>query len=371
MLTLAPLAPPERPPAPLPVPVQQPPPVGLAWLPVPEIAAWPDPQPGLDAVAPGLHGDDDEDDAIRTGAADAAATADAASAERHASSGPLSDAGPEALSEAASGPAPGQAPEAPPDPAPATHEPATAAGTDAEPAPAADGFDWPPSTRLRYALTGYWRGPVEGRAQVEWVRQGARYQVHLDIAIGPPFAPLITRQMSSDGQLGADGLVPRRYDELTRILWREPALLTVAFEPGSVRLAGGRRVARPPGVQDAASQLVQLTWGFMRDPARLRPGAVVTVPLALPRSVGDWVYDVREPELLATPVGEVEVLRLEPRRRARAGGDLVADLWFAPTLQYLPVRVMIRHGDEAWVDLVLDRLPEQAAAQPALPKRSP
>ena len=33
----------------------------------------------------------------------------------------------------------------------------------------------------------------------------------------------------------------------------------------------------------------------------------------------------------------------------------------APTLQYLPVRIVIRQDAETYVDLLVDRLPQQAA----------
>ncbi|MBI3155990.1 MAG: DUF3108 domain-containing protein [Burkholderiales bacterium] len=232
--------------------------------------------------------------------------------------------------------------------------------------PAADRFDWPPSTRLRYALVGHWRGPLEGRAQVEWLRAGDRYQVHLDIVIGAPFAPLITRQMSSDGRLAADGLRPERYDERTRVLWRAPVLQTVRIDGDRVRLADGRVVARPPGLQDAVSQFVQLAWRFTREPWRLVPGQLVTLPLALPRRVGLWHYDVRDVETIDTPAGPVQALRLEPRVRARGGADLIPEVWYAPALQYLPVRILVRHDDESYVDLTIDRLPEQAAPEAGL-----
>jgi hypothetical protein len=252
------------------------------------------------------------------------------------------------------------APDGPP--APLAAVPAGPAVSDAPPAqPPDDAFDWPPSTRLRYALTGHWRGPLEGRAQVEWLRDGDRYQVHLDIVIGLPVAPLIARQMSSDGRLGPGGLVPRRYDERTRVLWRDPVMSTITFGAGRIGLPGGRARAAPPGVQDAVSQFVQLAWRFTRDPSLLTPGGVVAVPLALPRSVGDWVYDVREADTLATPAGPVEAVRLAPRRRARTGGDLVPEMWFAPSLQYLPVRILVRGDGDSFVDLTIDRLPEQAA----------
>ena len=151
-------------------------------------------------------------------------------------------------------------------PLPSAAPPASAA--------AAQAFEWPPSTRLRYRLTGNYRGPVEGQASVEWRRSGSHYQVFMDVSIGPPFAPLITRHVGSDGEITPAGLYPQRYDEETRVLLREPRHLTVWLDPDRVRLADGRAVLRPPGVQDSASQFVQLTWLFTTQPELLQTGAV-------------------------------------------------------------------------------------------------
>jgi hypothetical protein len=54
-------------------------------------------------------------------------------------------------------------------------------------------------------------------------------------------------------------------------------------------------------------------------------------------------------------------VHVRPRREPRPGGDLTAEFWVAPTLQYLPARILIRQSDEVWIDLRLDRLPQQAA----------
>jgi hypothetical protein len=126
-------------------------------------------------------------------------------------------------------------------------------------------------------------------------------------------------------------------------------------------------VPAQPGVQDTASQFVQLTQRFMRDPALLRPGASLGFPLALPRHMHPWVYEVQAPERLATPFGEVEVFPLKPRRPDKAGRALMVDLWYAPALQYLPVRILIRQDESTYVDLMIEKLPEQAApeAQPS------
>lgn len=225
----------------------------------------------------------------------------------------------------------------------------------------ATAFAWPPSTRLSYTLSGQYRGPVEGQAQVEWLREGRRYQVRLDVSVGPSFAPLVSRRLVSDGLLGEAGLVPRRYDEETKVAFRSPRQLTVQFEADRIRLANGRELAAPPGVQDTASQFVQLTWLFTTQPHMLEPGRSIDLPLALPRHVDVWTYDVRARERLATPFGEVEAVHVKPRREPKPGLELTAEMWVAPTLQYLPARIVIRQDADTWVDLMIASLPLQAA----------
>jgi Protein of unknown function (DUF3108) len=263
---------------------------------------------------------------------------------------PASDAASEAVSEAVA--------------AAAVDEPAASAPAAIASAPvtAETVFEWPPSTRLTYVLTGNYRGEVHGNARVQWVRQGFRYQVHLDITIGPSFAPLISRRMTSDGELGEQGLTPLRYDEATRLPFQTPRRISLHFTPDWVTLANGSQQAALPGVQDAASQFVQLTWLFTTQPELLRAGNTVTVALALPRRVGRWIYDVLGQERLATPVGEIDTFHLKPRLgQRRHGNELSAEIWFAPSLQYLPVRIRIQQDADTYVDLALDSAPMQAA----------
>lgn len=251
-----------------------------------------------------------------------------------------------------------------PEPAPPWPELASVAPVPATLAASASAdmaFDWPPSTRLSYHVTGHFRGPVEGQAQVEWLRQGRRYQVHMDVSVGPPFAPLFARRVSSEGLITPEGLQPRRYDEETRALLRETRRLTVWLDEDRVRLPEGGTVPRPPGVQDSASQFVQMTWLFIMRPERLTPGSSLELPLALPRRVEPWVYEVMGPETVPTPVGEVDAVHVRPRRTARPGTELTPELWVAPSLQYLPVRMLIRRDAETWIDLTIERLPQQAA----------
>lgn len=260
--------------------------------------------------------------------------------------------------------------EAPADTIAAIDPPSEPASTAAAPASAtgdpAAAFAWPPSTRLRYRLSGWYRGEVHGSAQVQWLRDGHRYQVHLDVVVGPSFAPLLSRRMVSDGTLGDDGLRPRRYDELTRFAWRDPSSLSLHLGGETVQLAGGRAWPARSGMQDAASQFVQLTWLFTLRPERLRAGEVVEFPLVLPRRIARWRYEVAGEELLDTPLGGVPAMHVRPSADSRPepGRELGAEAWFAPTLQYLPVRIRIRHDAQTWVDLVLAEWPQQSGASP-------
>jgi hypothetical protein len=236
----------------------------------------------------------------------------------------------------------------------------SAAPSPVAPAASAEPFAWPASTRITYELTGNYRGEVHGDAKVEWVRQGARYQVHLDVTIGPSFAPVYSRRMSSEGRLTEAGLSPERYDEDSKVAFRDHRRARMGFEPDEVVLNNGDRVARMPGVQDSASQFVQMSYLFSRQPALLQPGRTFELALGLPRRQSLWIYDVREAETIYTPFGELDAVRLQPRREARKGDDLTAEVWFAPSLRYLPVRIRIRQDEDTYLDLMIARKPQLA-----------
>ena len=226
--------------------------------------------------------------------------------------------------------------------------------------PPEPGPEWPLSTQLRYTLTGNYRGAVTGNAQVQWIRQGQRYQVHLDLAIGPSFAPLMSRRISSDGLLGPAGIAPQRFDEDTRILFSSRRRATLQFQGDQLTLANGTVEAAAAGTQDAVSQFVQLTWLFLTGRQPLFAGHVVSLPLALPRRQYDWRYQVVGEEKLQTAMGPLLTWHLVPLQKA-IGGDLAAEVWLAPSLQYLPVRFLIRQDERTFVDLMLKAAPLQSA----------
>ena len=238
--------------------------------------------------------------------------------------------------------------------------PTTTAG---EPAPAAtrspdNAFVWPASTRMTYGLTGNYRGEVSGSAQVEWIRSGSNYQVHVDFVVGPAFAPLITQRSSSDGEITAVGLAPRRYDQDTKYLTQSRPRQTIVFDAGHVVLSNGDVQPALPGLQDTASQFVQLAYVFGTRSEMLRIGGSVDIPLALPKKVAVWTYDVVEQQMLDTPFGPIAGIHLKPRRNEQKAGTLSVEMWMAPQLRYLPVRMRFEQDANTFVDLLISRPPE-------------
>ncbi len=271
--------------------------------------------------------------------------------------------------ESAPEPIPELAPETVAEPTPPTET----APTDSAPSPeavpptepaasavATPSFDWPTSTRVRYRMGGQYNGELHGTAQVEWLRSGDRYQVFMDVSA----KPLFERRMRSEGLITPEGLAPQRYDQETKqILVFGKGRQSMLFDADGVTLANGQRAATLPGVQDTASQFVQLTYLFRRQPELLRPGTQIEMPLALPGHVNRWIFEVMQPEIIYTPMGPIETFHLKPRRAVTKANDLKAEIWFAPTLQYLPVRIRIVLDENTFLDLLISEAPQGGQVQ--------
>ena len=151
------------------------------------------------------------------------------------------------------------------------------------------------------------------------------------------------------------------FDQETDLPLRETRRETLFFQAAEVILPSGERVPSEPGIQDSASQFVQLTWRFLTHPEQLQTGRVVEFPLALPRRVGRWRFEVQVPETLTLPFGDIEAVHLKPLADNARARELSMATWLAPTLQYLPVKIVLRLDDETYLELVLRDRPAQAA----------
>jgi len=241
-----------------------------------------------------------------------------------------------------------------------------------DPMPKGPAFAWPKATRVTYKVKGYLRGEIFGSAKVEWIRQDMRYQVHVDALVGPSFAPLGSQRWTSEGVITAEGLSPERFESINKLLIKTSPAKIVTFDDAYVSLPNGDRVPKLPGVQDPASHYIQLAYQFILKPDQLRVGAAIEMPMAWTKRQEMVIYDVLSEEAIDTPLGKIDTFKLKPRKMTEQKGDVLAEIWLAPGLQYLPIRMLFRQGPETYLEMHMDKAPQQVAADaPNEPPRQP
>lgn len=229
---------------------------------------------------------------------------------------------------------------------------ASAPGTGTDTAAVTPGVDgWPSDTRLSYRLGGRFRsGDLYGDARVLWQREDKRYQVRVEVTL----TFLASLVMTSQGEVEPLTLRPQVYEEV-----RNGKPRGLRLTESEVLLANNKVAPRPPGVQDTASQFVELSHKFASGQEKLEVGRAVSFWMARPGAVDLWTYDIVEREMLKTALGEIEAFHLKPRPIANPRGNITAEMWFAPSLQYLPVRIRVNMGEEAHVDLLVETIQQR------------
>ena len=196
------------------------------------------------------------------------------------------------------------------------------------PPPTLAGLFWPPNTRLEYQLKGYFRGDLHGRARVQWQHSADRYQAQIEVDVGL----LASMTLTSQGVIQPQRLWPQVYEEN-----RRGRVRGARFGDQWLTLNDGSQSPRPAALQDTVSQFIQLAQDLQTGRIRPAAGTVVPVLLGRPGGVDAWEYDITGLE--STPSGTVS-----------------ADMWFAPSLQHLPVRIRLSLGSDTWLDLTLNRV---------------
>ena len=218
----------------------------------------------------------------------------------------------------------------------ATSTPAPAAS----PPAAAVAYTVPGSVRLLYntvALVDRLNWSLKG--EFLWLQDGSSYDARLQWS-----APLIgSKVFTSTGRIGSEGLLPTRFSDKFRS--SEVAAHFVRDKQMVVFSANTPQVPLVAGMQDQLSVFVQVSAMLGGAPAKFPPGTELTFVTIGARSPDTWVFVINGEEKLSLPGGEIATLKLS--RGARREFDQTAELWLAPSLGYLPVRIKIseRNGD--------------------------
>lgn len=219
------------------------------------------------------------------------------------------------------------------------------AGTGQAPSQAPPPARLPPPTRLAFDVSGQAKKfAYNARAELLWQHDGSRYEARQEIS-----AFLVgSRTQRSVGAITAQGLLPEKFSDKSR----SEQAAHFDYAQGRITFSANTPQApASPGVQDRLSVFIQLGALLAADPGRFVPGTQITLTTVSARSADRWTFTIEGPETLDLPSGATPALKLQ--RLPRKDYDQKAELWVAPALGYLPVRIKLTQANGDFADLLL------------------
>ena len=227
----------------------------------------------------------------------------------------------------------------------------TAAGTASAPAAAsaphaAAGvkFSVPPSGELQYDT--FYNGVRNQPGTIHWTSNAQSYEMVVSVPL--PFVG--TFVYSSHGRIDAFGLAPDQYIEKRG---RRPEDVAI-FNRTDKNIAFTRTpttLPLPDGAQDRFSMVMQLASLVRGDPAAYKPGVTRQFFVVDNNSGENWPVETIGDETIRTAQGYLETRHF--KRLPRHDGDLRRiDVWLAPSLGWLPARIMQTEPNGTQFELV-------------------
>ncbi len=246
--------------------------------------------------------------------------------------------------------------EAPLPQTPSQTQPASSAAASTPPAAPPDQPDQhpvgaitlPASEDMGYEVTGNVKGlSYHAKGELHWRHNASSYQIQMTVST----LFLGSRGMSSQGQLGAEGLAPTRFLDQAR------SEVAAHFESDKGQISFSANTPSVPwvkGVQDRASVLIQLGAMLAGNAAAFPVGSSISVYTVGPRDADTWTFLVEGGEILNLPFGPLATIKLS--RQLRHEHDKKLEVWYAPSLGYLPVRNKLSEDNGDFVDQQLSTL---------------
>ncbi len=204
---------------------------------------------------------------------------------------------------------------------------------------------WPAATELRYDVHATRKGlSLSADSVLRWQPSASAYQARLEVK-----ALLFgQRSQTSVGTLDpAHGLQPTRYGDKNRS--EQATHFDRTRTPPALRFSANTPdVPLQPHTQDRLSVLLQLAAMFAGEPGRFGPGDTVALHTAGPRDADVWRFQVGATAPLALPVGTLDTVHLV--RAPQHPYDNRVELWLAPGLGYVPVRILWTQANGDVVD---------------------
>lgn len=245
------------------------------------------------------------------------------------------DAGNDAAQQAAAALAAASAASAPAAPAAPVQTPVTAMAL-------------PENVKLEYKMTGSAKGlNYYANGELNWRRVGSLYDASM--LVSARF--LGSRSMGSTGVVGPEGLAPIRFSDKSR------TEVAAHFDPDKGQVSFSANTPAVPwikGAQDRVSVFIQLGGMLAGNPAAFPVGSTLSMYTVGPRDADIWTFLVEAEEKLALPFGELATVKLT--RQPRREFDQKVEVWYAPSLGYLPVRNKITQSNGDFLDQQLSGL---------------
>jgi hypothetical protein len=204
----------------------------------------------------------------------------------------------------------------------------------------------PGSVKLAFAVTGQQgASPMQGVfGDLVWLQDGSSYDARLSLK----FLFRTIRSQHSTGRIGPTGIEPARFSEsrkgeVASHFLRDQGQIMFSNNAPSVPLL--------PGAQDRLSVVMQLGGMLAGDPGRYPAGSRISIQTAGPRDAGVWVFNIEGEEQMSVPAGDYAVRKLT--RSPRREFDDKIEIWLAPALGYLPVRMKQTQPNGDFADMQL------------------
>lgn len=214
------------------------------------------------------------------------------------------------------------------------------------PGPASSGvkFAAPPSGDLQY--DSFFNGVPNSTGTIHWRTDGQTYELSVSMPV-PFVGPFRYR---SQGRIDAFGIAPGRYVEQrgTRpediaIFNRDIRQVVFTRTPNNVPL--------PDGAQDRFSMLMQLAGLVRGKPDAYKPGVTQQFFVVDNNSGETWPITVIGDEQVQTATGFVAT-RHFMRLPRREGDTRRIDMWLAPSLGWLPARLVQTEPNGSQIELL-------------------
>jgi hypothetical protein len=207
----------------------------------------------------------------------------------------------------------------------------------------------PASTRLAYDVIGNAKGlNYRASSTLDWTQADGRYSARTEVRV----VLLGSRVQTSAGRVDGTGLLPERFSDKTR------SERAAHFDRTrqTIRFSNNQPDASlQAGAQDRLSLFMQLAGLLQARPDAYPVGHVISLQVAGTSDAEVWRFRVAEDDTLTLPAGTLRARHLV--REPREPRDSLIDIWFAPELAHLPVRIRITQENGDRVDQQLREIP--------------